>query len=60
MRARLRLSLPIKILRIGSTKLSLRNPVNLLMTALLDLSPLSVAYILVVLLLILTMNMSNS
>jgi hypothetical protein len=30
------------------------------MTALLDLSPLSVAYILVVLLLILTMNVLNS
>jgi hypothetical protein len=34
--------------------------VNHLMTALLDLSPLSVAYVLMVLLLILIMNMPNS
>jgi hypothetical protein len=37
--ALLRLSLLTKILIIGSTKLSLRNLVNLLMTALLDFSP---------------------
>jgi hypothetical protein len=36
----MRLSLPIKILTIGSTKLSLRNLVNLLMIALLGLSSL--------------------
>jgi hypothetical protein len=35
----LRLSLHVEILIIDSTKLSLRNLVNLLMTALLDLSP---------------------
>jgi hypothetical protein len=39
-RALLILSLLIKILTIGSTKLSLRNLVNLLMIALLGLSPL--------------------
>jgi hypothetical protein len=38
MRVLLRLSLLIRILIIGNTKLSLRNLVNLLMTALLGLS----------------------
>jgi hypothetical protein len=60
MMALLRLSLHIEILRIGNIKLSLRNLVNRLMIALLDLSSLSVAYVLVVLLLILTMNMLNN
>jgi hypothetical protein len=40
MRALLRLSLLIKILTIGNTKLSLRNLVNLLMITLLGFSPL--------------------
>jgi hypothetical protein len=60
MRALLKLSLHVEILTIGNIKLSLRNLVNRLMIALLDLSPLSVAYVLVVLLLILTMNMLNN
>jgi hypothetical protein len=60
MRVLLRLSLPVRILVINSTKLSLRNLVNLLMTTLLDLIPLSVTYVLVVLLLILTMNVLNN
>jgi hypothetical protein len=60
MRGLLRLSLHIGILIIGSTKLSLRNLVNPWMIALLILSPLSVAYILVVLLHTLTMNMQSS
>jgi hypothetical protein len=60
MRALLRLSLHVEILTIGNIKLSLRNLVNRLMIALLDLSPLSVADVLVVLLLILAMNMLNN
>jgi uncharacterized RDD family membrane protein YckC len=60
MRAPLRLSLRIEILIIYSTRLFLRNLVNRLMMALLDFSPLSVAYILVVLLLILIMNILNN
>jgi hypothetical protein len=60
MRTLLRLSLHIEILITSSTGLFLRNLVNRLMTALLDLSLLSVAYVLVVLLLILTMNVLNS
>jgi hypothetical protein len=40
MRVLLRLSLHVKILTIGSIRPSLRNLVNLLMIALLDLSPL--------------------
>jgi hypothetical protein len=40
MRALLRLSLLIRTRTIGNTNLSLRNLVNLLMTALLGLSPL--------------------
>jgi hypothetical protein len=59
-RVLLRLSLLTKIFTIDNTKLSLRNLVNLLMTALLDLSPYCLTYILVVLLHILTMNVSNS
>jgi hypothetical protein len=60
MRVLLRLSLPIRILIIDSTKLSLRNLVNLWMIALLDLSRLYVTYVLVVLLLTLTMNVLNN
>jgi hypothetical protein len=56
MRVLLRLSLLVRIHIIGSTELSLRNLVNPYMTALLHLSPLLVAYDLVVLLLILTMK----
>jgi hypothetical protein len=59
-RVLLRLNLLTKIFTIDNTKLSLRNLVNLLMTALLDLSPYCLTYILVVLLHILTMNVSNS
>jgi hypothetical protein len=59
-RAHLRLSLHVDILIIFSTRLFLRNLVNHLMIALLDLSLLSVAYVLVVLLLILTMNVLNN
>jgi hypothetical protein len=55
-RALLRLSLLVKIVTIGSTKLSLRNLVNLLMITLLCLSSLWVAYVLVFLLYILIMN----
>jgi hypothetical protein len=60
MRALLRLSLHVEILITGSTRLFLKNLVNRLVIALPDLSLLSVAYILVVLLLILVMNMLNS
>jgi hypothetical protein len=60
MRALLILSLHVTILIIGNTKLSLKNLVNLYMTALLDLSPLVVTYVLVVLLFILTINVPNS
>jgi hypothetical protein len=56
----LRLSLLAKILTIGSTKLSLRNLVNLWMIILLDLNPFSVADVLLVLLHILIMNVLNS
>jgi hypothetical protein len=59
-RVLLRLSLLIMILIIGITKLSLRNLVNLLMIALLSLSPLRVDYILVALLHILIMNVLNN
>jgi hypothetical protein len=48
MRAPLRLSLHVEILIIGSTRFFLRNLVNRLMIALLGLSPLSIASILVV------------
>jgi hypothetical protein len=56
MRGLLRLSLHVGILIIGSTKLSLRNLVNPWMIVLLVLSPLSVAYVLMVLLHTLIMN----
>jgi hypothetical protein len=60
MRAHLRLTLHIEILIIGSTRLFLRNLVNRLMIALLGLSPLSVVYVLVVLLYIPIMNVLSS
>jgi hypothetical protein len=60
MMALLRLSLRIEILIIGSTRLFLRNLVNLLMIALLALSRLLAAYVLVVLLHILIMNVLNN
>jgi hypothetical protein len=60
MRGLLRLSLHVEILKIGSTKLSLKNLVNPWIIALLILSPLSLAYVLVVQLLILTMNVLNN
>jgi hypothetical protein len=56
----MRLSLHVEILITGSTRLFLRNLVNRLMIALLALSPLSVAYVLVVHLLILTINVLNN
>jgi hypothetical protein len=56
----MRLSLHIEILITGSNRLFLKNLVNRLMIALLGLSPLLVAYALVVLLLILTMNVLNN
>jgi hypothetical protein len=56
MRALLRLSLRIEILITGSTRLFLRNLVNHLMIALIDLSRLLAAYVHVALLLILIMN----
>jgi hypothetical protein len=56
----LRLSLPVRILIIGSTKLSLKNMVNLWMIVLLDLNTLLVAYVLVIHLHILLMNVLNS
>jgi hypothetical protein len=59
-RALLRLSLCIEILITGSTKLFLRNLVNLLMIALLALSRLLAAYVLVVILHILIMNVLNN
>jgi hypothetical protein len=60
MRALLILSLHIEIPITDSTRLFLRNLKSPLMIVLLVLSPLSVAYILVVLLLILTMNVLNN
>jgi hypothetical protein len=60
MRGLLRLSLHVGILVIGSIKHSLKNLMNPWMIDLLVLSPLSVAYILVVLLHTLTMNMLSS
>jgi hypothetical protein len=60
MRALLRLSLRVEILTIGSTRLFLKNLVNHLMIVLLGLSPLSVAYVLVIHLHILIMNMLNN
>jgi hypothetical protein len=60
MRALLRLSLHVEILIIGSTRLSLRNLESLLMIALLALNLLLAAYVHVVLLLILIMNVLNN
>jgi hypothetical protein len=60
MRAHLKLSLLVRTYTIGSTKLSLRNLVNLLMIALLGLSQLWVAYVPMVLLHSLIMNVLNS
>jgi hypothetical protein len=60
MRALLRLSLDVEILITGSTRLFLRNLVNRLMIGLLDLSRLLAAYVHVVLLFILIMNMPNN
>jgi hypothetical protein len=60
MRTLLRLSLHVEILITGSIILFLRNLVNLLMIALLALSRLLAAYVLVVLLHILIMNVLNN
>jgi hypothetical protein len=60
MRALLRLSLHVEILITCSTRFFLRNLVNLLMIALLALSRLLAAYVLMVLLHILIMNMLNN
>jgi hypothetical protein len=60
MRALLRLSLHVEILITGSTRLSLRNLESLLMIALLILSRLLAAYVHMVLLLILIMNVLNN
>jgi hypothetical protein len=60
MRVLLRLSLHIEILITGSTRLFLRNLVNHLMIALLDLSQLLAAYIHVALLLILIIHVLNN
>jgi hypothetical protein len=58
--ALLRLSLHVKIVITGSTQLFLRNLVNHLIIALLDLSRLLAAYVHVSLLLILIMNGLNN
>jgi hypothetical protein len=60
MRALLRLSLHVEILIIGSIRLSLRNLESPLMIALLALNLLLVAYVHVVLLLILIMDVLNN
>jgi hypothetical protein len=60
MRALLRLSLRVEILIIGSIRLFLRNLVNLLMIDLLATSRLLAAYVLMVLLHILIMNVLNN
>jgi hypothetical protein len=60
MRALLRLSLHVEILITDSTRLFLRNLESPLMIALLVLSRLLAAYVYVVLLLILIMNMLNN
>jgi hypothetical protein len=60
MRALLRLSLHVEILLTGNTILFLRNLVNRLMIALLDLSRLLAAYVHMTLLLILIMNVLNN
>jgi hypothetical protein len=56
----LRLSLPVRLRIIGNIRLLLRNLVNPWMAALPVLSLLSLAYVLVVLLHTLTMNMLSS
>jgi hypothetical protein len=60
MRALLRLSLHVEILITGSTRLFLRNLKSPLMIALLALSLLLAAYVHVVILLILIMNVLNN
>jgi hypothetical protein len=60
MRALLRLNLHVEIFITGSIRLSLRSLVNHLMIALLALSRLLAAYVHVVLLLILIMNVLNN
>jgi hypothetical protein len=60
MRVHLKLNLLIRILTIGNIRRFLRNLEIPWMIALLDLSLLSVAYVLVLLLLILTMNVLNN
>jgi hypothetical protein len=60
MKALLRLSLHVEILLTGSIRLFLRNLVNLLMIVLLALSRLLAAYVLVVLLHILIMNVLDN
>jgi hypothetical protein len=60
MRVLLRLSLHVEILIAGSTRLSLRNLESPLMIALLALSLLLAAYVHVVLLLILIINVLNN
>jgi hypothetical protein len=60
MRALPRLSHHVEILITGSTRLSLRDLESRLMIALLALSPLLAAYVHVVLLLILIMNVLNN
>jgi hypothetical protein len=60
MRALLRLSFRVEIFTIGNIRLFLINLEIPYMTVLLGLSPLSVAYVLVVLLHILIMNVINN
>jgi hypothetical protein len=60
MRAPLRLSLHVEILITANTRPFLRNLMNRLIIVLLGLSPLSVAYVLVVLLHTLIMNMLSN
>jgi hypothetical protein len=60
MRAHLKLNLLVRIRTIGNIRHFLRNLESPWMIAFLDLSLLSVAYVLVVLLLILTMNVLNN
>jgi hypothetical protein len=60
MRARLKLNLLIRIRTIGNIRRFLRNLESSWMIALLDLSLLSVAYVIMVLLLILVMNVLNN
>jgi hypothetical protein len=60
MRAHVKLNLLIRICTIGNIRRFLRNLESPWMIVLLDLSLLSVAYVLVVLLHILTMNVLNN